>query len=189
MKKILLSLVAVLFAASMSAQTEKLFNWGVEGGMNFNSLSFKSSDLESSNRAGFFIGPKVKVNVPLLGFGADAALLYSMNSANVQKGGTPHTQRLSYLEIPVNLRYTFGILKVLSIYLATGPQYNYCMSAATSRSTWGWNLGGGVEIANHLQVGVSYTFPVSNSSEFSFPGLDVFLAKQKTAKVRLAYFF
>jgi hypothetical protein len=188
MKKILLSIVAMLFAVSVSAQTEKLLNWGIEGGMNFNSMSFKSSDLESGNRAGFFIGPKVKVNVPLLGFGVDAAVLYSMNSANVKKGGAALTKKLSYLEVPLNLRYSFG-LKVLSMYLATGPQYNYCMSETTSRSTWGWNLGGGVEIASHLQIGVSYTFPVSNTSEFAFPGFDDFLAKQKTAKIRLAYFF
>lgn len=197
MKKILLSLVAVLFAASMSAQTEKLFNWGVEGGMNFNSLSFKSSDLESSNRAGFFIGPKVKVNVPILGLGVDGAILYSLNSANVKVGGHAASEELSYLEIPVNIRYSFGF-RWISIYGATGPQFNYCLSkdktlsnvfpgTEIERSTWGWNLGAGVEIAKHFQVGFTYTFPISSLSTSSILG--GFGAKQKTAKIRLAYFF
>lgn len=198
--------VAVMSAAA-SAQTSKVLRWGVEGGMNFNSLSFSTSMFESSNRAGFFVGPKVMAKIPLLGFGADASVLYSLNSANAGYANVTATSKnLSYLEIPMNIRYSFG-LKVLSVYLATGPQYNYCMSGdktidelfgysvkGFSRSSWGWNVGAGVEVMNHLQIGVSYTIPVSDNGNLSFSdaALSVFNPgsyKQKTVKVRLAYMF
>ncbi len=176
--------------------------------MNFNTLSFSRADFASSNRLGFYIGPKVRVKVPLLGFGADASLLYSLNTAKVNRleGGveTSTTRSLSYVEIPVNLRYTFD-LRILSAYLATGPQFNYCLSKyATimdlygsdldgfSRSTWGWNVGAGVELFHHLQVGVSYTIPISNSGELkpsTVPGAVLSNFDQKTVKVRLAYYF
>jgi opacity protein-like surface antigen len=187
-----------------SAQTNKLFTWGVEAGMNFNSLSFDKEMFESGNRAGFFVGPKVKVKVPLVGLGLDGALIYSMNSAQIQNEDIVKSKNLSYLEIPLNVRYDFSLLKVLSIYLATGPQYNYCMSSdatiadfygpidgGISRSTWGWNVGGGVELFKHLQLGVTYTIPISNSGNLELGDItNVFTNyKQKTVKVRLAYFF
>lgn len=188
----------MLSAISMSAQDTKAITWGAEAGLNINSLSFSSADFESSNRMGFFVGPKVKFRVPILGFGADAALIYSLNSSSVGE----NTESLSYLEIPVNFRYSFG-LSFASIYLATGPQFNYCLSSEStlanaygtaegiSRSTWGWNVGGGVELFKHLQVGVTYTIPISNSGDLTWEhaGNVISNFKQKTVKVRLAYFF
>lgn len=211
MKKLLLVIAAVVMTVSTSAQTKKLMNWGVEAGMNFNTLSFNSELFDSGNRMGFFVGPKVKFNLPLIGLGADVAVLYSLNSARSEgtaggenvTGGTPvtNTKSLSYLEIPLNLRYSFG-LKAVSIYVATGPQFNYCMSGVGSmqdlfgtevdhfsRSTWGWNVGAGVELMKHLQVGVSYTIPISDVSVSGVVGGVFSNYKQKTVKVRLAYFF
>jgi opacity protein-like surface antigen len=204
MKKLLLLIAVALVSMTASAQTNKLFTWGVEAGMNFNSLSFDKEMFESGNRAGFFVGPKVKVKVPLVGLGLDGALIYSMNSAQIQNEDIVKSKNLSYLEIPLNVRYDFSLLKVLSIYLATGPQYNYCMSSdatiadfygpidgGISRSTWGWNVGGGVELFKHLQLGVTYTIPISNSGNLELGDItNVFTNyKQKTVKLRLAYFF
>ena len=207
MKELLLLITAVVFATTVSAQDKKLLEWGVEAGVNINSLSFSKDDFASSNRAGFFVGPKVKVNVPLLGFGLDGALIYSINSAayNNVTNAEEKSKNLSYLEIPINLRYSFG-LKALKIYAATGPQYNYCLSSehtlndffaiATgqgdmSRSTWGWNVGAGVELFSHLQLGVTYTIPISESGDFKWSDVQKVPANfdQKTIKVRLAYFF
>lgn len=207
MKKLLLLITAVVFATTVSAQDKKLLEWGVEAGLNINSLSFNKDVLASSNRAGFFVGPKVKVNVPLLGFGLDGALIYSMNSAayNDVTNNVEKSESFSYLEVPINLRYSFG-LKALKIYAATGPQFNYCLSSENtlndffaiatgqgdmSRSTWGWNVGAGVELFSHLQVGVTYTIPISDSGNFEWSHLQNLAPnfKQKTIKVRLAYFF
>ena len=60
-----------------------------------------------------------------------------------------------------------------------------------SRSNWGWNVGGGVEILDHLQLGVTYTIPISDSGNLALGDLSNIFSnyKQKTVKVRLAYFF
>ena len=126
MKKSLLVIVIAFASMAALAQTNKMFTWGVEAGMNFNSLSFDKEMFESGNRAGFFVGPKVKVKVPIVGLGLDGALIYSLNSAQVQAADMVKSKNLSYLEIPLNVRYDFSLLKVLTLYLATGPQYNYC---------------------------------------------------------------
>lgn len=200
MKKLLLSLAAMFVAVTISAQDTKAITWGVEAGMNVNSLSFNDI-LESSNRLGFFVGPKAKFRIPLLGFGADAAVLYNMNNAEYVLTGA--SKSLSYLEVPLNVRYSFGI-KAISVYVATGPQFNYCLSSdaslnelygndltSFSRSTWGWNVGAGVELFSHLQVGVSYTIPISNSGKLTLDEVGNIFTNfnQKTVKVRLAYFF
>lgn len=185
-------LVALTFA--VGARAEKFMTYGLEAGMNFNSLSFSSEMFESSNRMGFFVGPKVKFKVPLLGFGADVAALYSLNTCNVEVLGASSTESLSYLEIPINVRYDFKISAV-GLYLATGPQYNVCMSSnekmyavgLRNTSTWSWNFGAGVELFNHLQVGINYTMPISNGGTwYNIGDLDT---KSKTVKIRLGYYF
>lgn len=205
MKKLLLSLFAVLMAVNVSAQDVKAITWGVEAGMNINSLSFSMADFESSNRLGFFVGGKAKFKVPLLGFGADAAVLYNLNGAEFHDilNSEVRSKNLSYLEIPVNFRYSFGI-KAIAVYVATGPQFNYCLSSNStledlygdnlesfSRSTWGWNVGGGVELFSRLQVGVTYTIPISDTGKLEIAdAANIFTNfKQKTVQVRLAYFF
>ncbi len=206
-KRLFVVLLVVLTATGASAGKNKYLAWGVEAGMNFNTLSFSRSDFESGNRMGFYVGPKIRLKIPLLGFGADAAVLYSLNSAKVDQTATTgkvESRSLSYFEIPLNLRYTFS-LKIIALYLATGPQYNYCLSGSGtlaelygpqlsgySRSTWGWNVGAGVELFNHLQVGVTYTIPISSTGQLSWSDAttNVFSNfSQRTAKIRLAYYF
>ena len=115
MKKSLLVIVIAFASMAALAQTNKMFTWGVEAGMNFNSLSFDKEMFESGNRAGFFVGPKVKVKVPIVGLGLDGALIYSLNSAQVQAADMVKSKNLSYLEIPLNIRYDFSLLKVLTL--------------------------------------------------------------------------
>ncbi len=205
MKRLLSLALTALLVVGVNAQG--LVSWGVEAGLNVNTISFSFDDFKSSNRMGFFVGPKVKVDIPLLGFGADIAAIYSLNGSRVKcdmAGSTYSAARnLSYLEVPLNLRYDLS-LRVVGIYVATGPQYNYCLSGegaledlygtsadAYSRSTWGWNVGAGIEIMKKFQVGFTYTIPISQNGELSTTDMFNVLGnyKQKTMKVRLAYYF
>lgn len=206
-KRLFVACLVALTVLGASAQKTKYLAWGVEAGMNFNKLSFARSDFDSNNRLGFFVGPKLRIKVPVLGFGADVALLYSLNSAKVinetPEGDVAVGRSLSYLEVPLNVRYSFNF-RILSLYLATGPQYNYCLSTDGtiedlygsqlddfSRSTWGWNVGAGVEIKKRFQIGISYTIPISESGQLETSDLSKVVTnfKQKTVKVRLAYYF
>ena len=196
MKKFLLVLLSCV-ALSGFAQT-KLVRFGVEGGLNVNKMSFSKELLSSENRCGFFVGPKMYVKIPLVGLGADAAVLYSLNGASKvdNNTGDVHNKNLSYFEIPVNLRYDVSFLKIAGAYVATGPQYNIALNSMdalqdvgmTRRSSWGWNVGAGLKLWDKLQLGVSYTIPISGLNSGTF-GEVIGNAKQKTVKVRVAYIF
>ena len=195
MKKFLLVLMSCV-ALSASAQT-KLVRFGVEGGLNVNKMSFSKDLLSSENRCGFFVGPKMYVKIPLVGLGADAAVLYSLNGASkVDNNGDVHNKNLSYFEIPVNLRYDVSFLKIAGAYVATGPQYNIALNSMdalnevdmTRRSSWGWNVGVGLKLWDKLQFGVTYTIPVSGLNSETLNDVIVNV-KQKTVQVRVAYIF
>ena len=195
MKKFLLVLMSCV-ALSASAQT-KLVRFGVEGGLNVNKMSFSKDLLSSENRCGFFVGPKMYVKIPLVGLGADAAVLYSLNGASkVDNNGDVHNKNLSYFEIPVNLRYDVSFLKIAGAYVATGPQYNIELNSMdalnevdmTRRSSWGWNVGVGLKLWDKLQFGVTYTIPVSGLNSETLNDVIVNV-KQKTVQVRVAYIF
>ena len=196
MKKFLLVLLSCV-ALSGFAQT-KLVRFGVEGGLNVNKMSFSKELLSSENRCGFFVGPKMYVKIPLVGLGADAAVLYSLNGASKvdNNTGDVHNKNLSYFEIPVNLRYDVSFLKIAGAYVATGPQYNIALNSMdalqdvgmTRRSSWGWNVGAGLKLWDKLQLGVSYTIPISGLNSGTF-GEVIGNAKQKTVKVRVAFIF
>ena len=69
MKKLILSLVAALCLGGFST-TQAQVKFGVVGGLNVSKLSYERSKLfDSENRAGWFIGPKMWVKVPLVGLG------------------------------------------------------------------------------------------------------------------------
>lgn len=196
MKKFLLVLMSCV-ALSASAQT-KLVRFGVEGGLNVNKMSFSKDLLSSENRCGFFVGPKMYVKIPLVGLGADAAVLYSLNGASKvdDNTGDVHNKNLSYFEIPVNLRYDVSFLKIAGAYVATGPQYNIALNSMdalkdvdmTRRSSWGWNVGVGLKLWDKLQFGVTYTIPVSGLNSDTLNDVIVNV-KQKTVQVRVAYIF
>ena len=199
MKKFLLVLLSCV-ALSGFAQT-KLVRFGVEGGLNVNKMSFSKELLSSENRCGFFVGPKMYVKIPLVGLGADAAVLYSLNGASKEELNEAgdvvvNSKNLSYFEIPVNLRYDVSFLKIAGAYVATGPQYNIALNSMdalqdvgmTRRSSWGWNVGAGLKLWDKLQLGVSYTIPISGLNSGTV-GEVITNAKQKTVKVRVAYIF
>ena len=109
---------AMLFVVPASAQVK----FGVKGGLNLASFSFSGDDVNSENRTGFYIGPTVKIGLPLTGLSLDGSLLYNQVSAkvNVEEGYEQITQREETLKqkqlaIPVNLRYGFGIGDAASV--------------------------------------------------------------------------
>lgn len=109
MKKVLsiVFLVAVmLFAANANAQIK----FGLKGGLNVTSMSFSEEVFDASNKTGFFVGPMVKVTVPIVGLSFDAAALYDQKEADVKYTGTEGelgkvNVKQQSINIPVNVRY------------------------------------------------------------------------------------
>ena len=93
-------------------------------------------------------------------------------------------------EVPVNLKYTFGLGSTLGIYLAAGPDFFFNFKdidvegAEAKKTQVALNLGAGVKLLKKLQVGVTYQVPMGDS--FEWENIDI---KNKTWQVSLAYIF
>ncbi len=203
------SLLVAFMALAISAHAQ--FNFGVEAGLNLNKLSLSNEIISSSNRAGFFLGPKVKFTVPIIGLGVDAAILYDNKSAAFDVNGTTESKTLHYVCIPVNARYQLGLGDLVAVYVATGPQWNWNvgdkewnvgkvldaagnavnnLNTTFASSSFSWNVGAGVMLIQHLQVGVTYNIPLNKGGNIydTVTGA-VSNLKNSTWQVRAAYFF
>ena len=180
MKKVfsvLMVAVALMMAAPAQAQ---LIKFGVKGGLNMTKLD--AEGLKSDNSTGFFIGPMAEFTLPIVGLGIDGAVMFS------QRGKDEFKQQ--GLEIPVNLKFSFGLGSMLGAYLAAGPDFFYNFKdlkvegGEAKKAQVALNLGAGVKLLRKLQVGLNYQIPMGNS--FEIENVDV---KNKTWQVSLAYMF
>ena len=182
MKKIL-SLVflvaAMMFATSANAQVK----FGLKGGLNVTSMSFSEDVFDASNKTGFFVGPMIKVTVPIVGLSFDAAALYDQKEADVKYTGTDGelgktTVRQKSINIPVNVRYGFGLSSLANAFLFAGPQWginvgdknfkwNETSSYSLKKSNFSVNVGAGVTLLSHLQISANYNIACGKSADAS----------------------
>lgn len=173
-KRFALLVIAVIATAPVvSAQ----FSVGPRLGINVNSLHFSDDLIKADNRTGFTGGLQAEFMIPAVGFGFDASLMYvhrSTTEINNEKASK------DYIEIPVNLKYKFGMPIVGSIlkpYIFTGPSFAFLTSEKaitefmhSRSSSVAWNFGFGLEFFRHLQVGASYGLGLSKSIAGHIPG-------------------
>lgn len=167
-----LILVAVAMMVVMPAHAQLQF--GLKGGLNVTSMSFSEKVVAKENRAGFFVGPTVKFNVPIVGLGFDASALYDQREAEVDN----QKIKQQAIAVPINLRYTVGLGETAGVYFAAGPQFGFNVgdkeTKLTSGETWklnsstiSFNFGLGVMILNHVQVGANYNLVCGKTGELS----------------------
>lgn len=189
------SVLIIALSLGMVIPAQAQIKFGVKGGLNLSELDMKNGPT-SDNTTGFYIGPMAEVTLPIIGLGLDGALMYS------QRGKEDWKQQ--GIEIPVNLKYTFGLGSLLGIYVAAGPDFFFNFKdikiggddklVDTKKTQVGLNLGAGVKLIKHLQVGVNYQIPLGDS--FSFENTaDALIdeigksGKTKTWQVSVAYIF
>ena len=182
MKKVLsivFLVAAMLFAANANAQIK----FGLKGGLNVTSMSFSEEVFDASNKTGFFVGPMVKVTVPIVGLSFDAAALYDQKEADVKYTGTEGelgkvNVKQQSINIPVNVRYGFGLSSLANFFLFAGPQWginvgnknfkwNESSSYSLKKSNFSVNVGAGVTLLNHLQVSANYNIACGKSADAS----------------------
>ena len=182
MKKVLsivFLVAAMLFAANANAQIK----FGLKGGLNVTSMSFSEEVFDASNKTGFFVGPMVKVTVPIVGLSFDAAALYDQKEADVKYTGTEGelgkvNVKQQSINIPVNVRYGFGLSSLANIFLFAGPQWginvgdknfkwNESSSYSLKKSNFSVNVGAGVTLLKHLQVSANYNIACGKSADAS----------------------
>ncbi len=184
MKRIV-SLVAFLCAMTWSVQAQGL-KFGVKGGLNISKMSFSKDVFDSDNKTGFYVGPTIKLSLPL-GFGLDIAALYDQRSTDVKTDAKPSGTTVAVyagdekitqksIQIPVNLRYNIGLAASAGIYLAAGPQFGFPVGDKVYNTKVGEyrlkdanlsiNFGAGVYLLKHLEVGFTYNLAAVKSGEF-----------------------
>ncbi len=199
MKKFLT--VVVLFAALMTATPAKAeVKFGLKGGLNLTNLSINAHGWDKSNQAGFFIGPTVKFTLPIVGLGFDASALYDQRKGKIEDLDIKQQS----IQIPINVRYGFGLGSTASIYLFAGPQFGFNVGSKTVENildgTWTFkgsnvsaNVGLGVMLLSHLQISANYNFALSKSGELETAGIlsQSFKenAKMNAWQIAVAYYF
>ncbi len=194
MKKMISALlVAICLVMAMPAQAQLKF--GVKGGLNLAKADFNKSDLKTDNFTGFFIGPMAELTIPIVGLGVDGALLFSQRGIKLDG----QSEKENGLEIPVNLKYTIGLGSLLGIYVAAGPDFyfNFAKDKSLGQNLnlnrknvqVGINLGAGVKLLKHLQVGFNYNVPLGDSFTVEDATTALFSSKTKVWQVSAAYLF
>lgn len=173
-------LLAVVALVAVAGTANAQFKFGPRVGINVNSMHFNESVFKSDNRTGFTGGLEAEFTVPVLGLGFDASVMYVRRNLEMTANSTQTNKHLDYLEIPINLKWKFGLPivgKVLKPYLFTGPSFAFLTSkraiteAYKSKSVdTSWNVGLGLEFFSHLQVSAHYGFGLNKAIE-KVPGM------------------
>lgn len=191
MKKIFSTLVimaCLLLAVPAQAQVK----FGLKGGLDVSKLDNKVGD----NTTGFFVGPMVDVTLPIIGLGIDVAALYSQSGLDVNN---KNSEKLKSIEIPVNLKWTLGLGSTLGVYVAAGPQFGFSINDGwkqlmeeSNKSFVSVNVGAGLKLLRHIQVGVNYNIGASKLGDMIVESADGNLRssiRKNSWQVSLAYMF
>lgn len=194
MRKVTTLCVAIVLAlTSFTSAVAQTVDWGIVAGFNLTKVKINGSardffggNFASDNKAGWYVGPKVNVNT-VIGLGVDAALQYSERDLDIN--GESETYRT--IEVPINLRYNIGLGKKAGIYLSTGPQFGFALqnmrwhwedfasgnnldrSFGRRNMNMTWNIGAGLRLLNHLEVGIGYNFALSRTGKAILENLGV----------------
>lgn len=192
--------VATCFAMPASAQLK----FGVKGGLNITDMSLSSDVFETSNRTGFFIGPTVKFTLPIVGLGIDASALYDQRESELTNADNEVTKiKQQAINIPINLRYDIGLGSLAAVYLAAGPQFGFNVGDKNqtlfddvadwklNSSNFSVNVGAGVMLLSHLQVGANYNIVCGKTGKITYlDGVESALrGRSNSWQISMAYYF
>ena len=207
MKK-LFTLIVLVAATYFAVPANAQLKFGIKGGLNITDMSLSNDVFETSNRTGFFIGPTIKFTLPLVGLGIDASALYDQREGEVNVEADDNTlvsTRLKQksINIPINLRYDIGLGSLAAVYLAAGPQFGFNVGDKNqslykdvaewrlNTSNFSVNVGAGVMLLGHLQVGANYNIVCGKTGEITvLDGAEsVLRGRSNTWQISAAYYF
>ena len=195
-------LMAVAFAMPSKAQ----FSWGIQAGLNMTNISTEDGAASVNSRTGFFVGPTVKFTLPIVGLGIDASALYDQREGKVENGNLSETIKSQSIQIPINVRYGFGLGSLAEVFAFAGPQFGFNIGGKSSlfndaaewtlkSSNLSANVGIGATIMSKLQVKANYNFALGKTGEVNAWDAtknalqNAGSAKFNSWQISLAYFF
>ncbi|MDR2466347.1 MAG: PorT family protein [Prevotellaceae bacterium] len=195
------------FTLGLNAQ----LRFGAKIGGAVSSLSTKNWEGEKEDRykarLGFLLGGMMEYSFTE-SFALQPELLYVLNGAKEKEGGDGGRISLHNIQLPVNLKYKFGV-EGLKFYATAGPYFSLIAGAKVKegdktrdlfkedggiikRMDFGLGVGFGVEIKK-IAIGAGYSFGLSNlykkSSNSEDNGEDKNSMKTGTFALSVGYFF
>lgn len=205
--KRLVSLAVIAIVMAFAATPAKAqVQFGLKAGMNVTGLKFDKDMFDKSNQVGFFVGPTVKVNLPIVNLGVDASVMYDYRSAKLSVYNTDETKEHETIKqhqvvVPINLRYGFGLGEMAEIYFFAGPQFGFNVGDKNQSifkdvaewklksSNFSINVGLGAMVLNHLQASVNYNIACGNAGEIHLWDGVKNKTKSNAWQIALAYYF
>jgi hypothetical protein len=191
MKRIKIILIITLLMAVSAVHSQ--IRIGAKGGVNVANVTFNKDVFNPGNLTGFNIGPVIEFMLGEHGLGFDAAVLYTQRGFKSKE----ETVKNAYLQVPVNLKYKFGLSNIKP-YLAAGP---YIDLKIAGKNVWnvfanaqgakeqiksknfgaGLNFGAGIELAKMIQIGINLNWGLTNDyNSFNPKEIDSFRGKSIT---------
>ena len=203
MKKVLSVLMvvaAMMFATNANAQIKL----GLKGGLDVTNMSLSNDVFDASNKTGFFVGPMVKVTIPIVGLSFDAAALYDQKEAKVSAENVETTMTQKSLNIPVNVRYGFGLSSLANVFVFAGPQWginvgdknfkwNDSSCYSLKKTNFSVNVGLGVTLLSHLQLSANYNIACGKTADATWTDVSNNIikgnSKNNSWQIALGYWF
>ena len=203
MKKVLsvlMVVVAMMFATNANAQIK----FGLKGGLDVTNMSLSNDVFDASNKTGFFVGPMVKVTIPIVGLSFDAAALYDQKEAKVSAENVETTMTQKSLNIPVNVRYGFGLSSLANVFVFAGPQWGINVGGknfkwdksgcySLKKSNFSVNVGLGVTLMSHLQLSANYNIACGKTADATWTDVSNNIikgnSKNNSWQIALGYWF
>ena len=146
------------------------------------------------------MGPTVKFTLPIVGVGIDASALYDQRETEIENSKEKIKEQA--VNIPVNLRYGIGLGSMASGYIAFGPQFALNVGNKDEKllenttwkldnSTFSINVGAGVMLMDHFQVGANYNIVCGKTGELEIvEGVKTVLKGRANAwQIHASYYF
>lgn len=203
MKKAFILLLVTFFSLTSDAQVKL----GVKGGLDFTNMSLNKDFFAETNRTGFFLGPTLRVSLPVGGLGLDLSALYDQREGCLNYGEEDESSiKQRQFIFPLNVRWQYGT-DLLGVFVFGGPQVGFNVSSDKDISlnsykdvNWEWessnfsfNLGFGFMILSQLQLSADYNIAFGKTGEFNFSDFDDELhtsnGRMHSCQVGLTYYF
>lgn len=155
MKKVILMMV---LAFGLSQTTNAQINFGIKGGINYNSNSIKEVQTDvfdgAKSKTGYHAGIWLRFKIPVIGLYLRPELVYTSleNEVLYKTSGNTTSYNFQKIDIPVLLGTKF--LSIGNVYI--GPSFQYILDSDFSFSdipnvkadgfTVGLQFGGGIEL-------------------------------------------
>ncbi len=167
------TLLCIALLTVMSLPAAAQVRLGVRGGLTVGELRFDRNIIDSDNRAGYTAGLLLDANIPVVGVGIEASVMYVHRNNRLTDYN--HVFKRHFIDIPVYARYRLSIPR-LERYFAplvfTGPDFavlfndNGPDNYKNSSTYMSWDVGGGVDLFNHLRITATYGIGLSKAMSY-----------------------